>query len=271
MAVAERADDLQHVLEQQLDELEAKEPGTRAGDAEALHDFRVATRRSRALLRPCSGVDELQRELRWLAGLLGPVRDLDVLIEHVAGLVAQLDGDREGGEELLLVLVAQRDDARRELYAGLDSERYQALLVRFRDELPRLGGTDGARLRRVAARELRRLERARADLAEDPADAELHRVRIKAKRTRYAAELAARSGGKRLKRLAEAAKDLQDVIGLHQDAVVAETRIRAAAATAPTLLAAGRIIEIERERRRDARSKLPKLWKRLDRAAAKAF
>ena len=50
------------MLQQQLDELEAKEPGTRAGDAEALHDFRVATRRSRALLRPCSGVDELQRE-----------------------------------------------------------------------------------------------------------------------------------------------------------------------------------------------------------------
>jgi CHAD domain-containing protein len=270
MAVAERADDLQRVLEQQLDELEAKEPGTRAGDAEALHDFRVATRRSRALLRPCSGVDELQRELRWLAGLLGPVRDLDVLIEHVAGLVAQLDGDREGGEALLQVLEAQRDDARRELYAGLDSGRYQALLVRFRDELARLGETDGALLRRVAARELRRLERAHAELPEDPADTELHRVRIKAKRTRYAAELAARSGGKRLKRLADAAKGLQDAIGLHQDAVVAETRIRAAA-SGPTLLAAGRIIEIERERRRDARAALPKLWKRLDRVAAKAF
>src|SRR5437867_11326577 len=113
MAVAERADDLQRVLEQQLAELEAKEPGTRAGEAEALHDFRVATRRSRALLRPCSGVDDLQRELRWLAGLLGPVRDLDVLIEHTAAVVEELDADLEGGQALLRALETRRADARR--------------------------------------------------------------------------------------------------------------------------------------------------------------
>ena len=64
---------------------------------EALHKFRVATRRSRALLRPCDGVDELQQELRWLAGVLGPVRDLDVLIEHVRELVEELAEDRAGG------------------------------------------------------------------------------------------------------------------------------------------------------------------------------
>jgi CHAD domain-containing protein len=270
MAVAEQADPLQTVLQQQLEQLEAKEAGTREGDAEALHDFRVATRRSRALLRPCSGVDELQRELRWLAGLLGPVRDLDVLIEHVAGLAAELDDDRVAGETLVKALEAERDDARTELFAGLDSERYRSLLALFREVVAHLGKTDDAHLRQVAARELRRLERAREQLADDPGDAELHRVRIKAKRTRYAAELAARSGGKRLERLAEAAKGPQDEIGLHQDAVVAEARIRAAA-TEPTLLAAGRIVEVERARRRDARASLPKLWKRLDRAAAKAF
>jgi CHAD domain-containing protein len=270
MAVAEKVDDLRATLEQQVAQLEANEAGVRAGDVEALHDFRVATRRSRALVRPCSGVDELQRELRWLAGLLGPVRDLDVLIEHATALVAGLGSDREGGETILRALESRRSDVRRELLEGLDSRRYQDLLLHFREQLTQLGETDRDRLRSVAARELRRLERARSELPADPPDADLHRIRIKAKRTRYAAELAARSGGKRLRRLAEAAKKVQDVIGVHQDAVVAEERIREVA-TGPSLLAAGRLVEAERARRREVRAELPTLWKRLARAAAKAF
>jgi CHAD domain-containing protein len=270
VAVAQTADHLRSALEQQLADLDAKEAGVRGGDAEALHDFRVATRRSRALLRPCSGVDDLQRELRWLAGLLGPVRDLDVLIEHTTAVVAELDADRDGGEALLRALETRRADARRQLFEGLDSKRYRDLLARFRDHLPLLGESDRQRLLSIAARELRRLERARTELGADPPDADLHRIRIKAKRTRYAAELAARSGGKRLRRLAVAAKAVQDEIGLHQDAVVAEAQIREVAANG-SLLAAGRIVEVERVRRRNARAALPKLWKRLDRVARKAF
>src|SRR6476646_6349649 len=100
MAVAEAADQLRLELERQVRELEENESGMRAGDAESLHKFRVATRRSRALLRPCTGVDELQRELRWLADMLGPVRDLDVLIEDVQALVEQLGSDRAGGDAI---------------------------------------------------------------------------------------------------------------------------------------------------------------------------
>jgi CHAD domain-containing protein len=264
MAVVAAVDQLRLELERQISELEANESGVRGGDAETLHRFRVATRRSRALLRPCSGVDDLQRELRWLAGMLGPVRDLDVLIEHVQELVEELDDDRAGGEAIVAALEAERSEARAELIAALDSERYQNLLGRFRDDLAALGETDHSHLVSLARRELRRLEQAYAALGPNPPDDELHRVRIKAKRTRYAAELA----GKPLLKLADAAKRLQDTIGLHQDAVVAEGRVRQVA-KGGSLLAAGRIVERERERRRDVRSGLPKVWKRLERAAAK--
>lgn len=266
MAVAAAGNHLGLELERQLSELEGYETGMRAGDPDALHKFRVATRRSRALLRPCGGVDELQRELRWLAGMLGPVRDLDVLIEHAAELVEELGDDRAGGESIVAALEAQRAEARTELTAALDSERYKELLGRFRSDIPLLGETDHDHVVSLAARELKRLQQAYAALGPNPTDEDLHRVRIKAKRTRYAAELA----GKPLTKLAEAAKRLQDEIGLHQDAVVAEQRVRDVAEAA-SLLAAGRIVELERQRRRDARKELPKVWKRLERAAAKAF
>jgi CHAD domain-containing protein len=266
MAVAAPANQLGLELERQISELEETESGMRAGDAEALHRFRVATRRSRAMLRPCSGVDDLQRELRWLAGTLGPVRDLDVLIEHVQELVEELGDDRPGGEAIVAALGEQRSGARAELMAALDSERYKNLLGRFRDDLAVLGETDRGHLVSLAGRELKRLQQAYAALGPNPPDDELHRVRIKAKRTRYAAELA----GKPLAKLADAAKRLQDTIGLHQDAVVAEERVRQVA-KGRSLLAAGRIIEREHGRRRDVRSGLPKVWKRLERAAAKAF
>jgi CHAD domain-containing protein len=268
VAGAGSTDQLQVMLEEQLDELAAHEPGVRAGDADALHDFRVATRRSRALLRPSTGADELQRELRWLAGLLGPVRDLDVLIEHLNALAPQLADDTPGLEAIVSSLRGRRTAARQELLDALDGDRYRALLERFRAVVETLEPAGQARLESLAARELRRLQRAHRDLGKEPADAELHRMRIKAKRTRYAAELAARKGGKKLTRLGNAAKALQDAIGGHQDASVAEQKVREVA-EGPSLLAAGRIVEHERKRRRDARSALPKLWKRLDRAAAK--
>jgi CHAD domain-containing protein len=184
----------------------------------------------------------------------------------VRELVEQLGDDRAGAETIVAALEAQRSQARNELTAALDSERYMELLGRFRNDIPLLGETDHDHVVSVAARELKRLQQAYAALGPNPTDDDLHRVRIKAKRTRYAAELA----GKPLAKLADAAKRLQDEIGLHQDAVVAEQRVRDVADGA-SLLAAGRIVERERARRRDARKGLPKVWKRLDRAAAKAF
>jgi len=266
MATVEEVDQLRSELQRQISELEAHESGVRSGDADALHKFRVATRRSRALLRPYSRVDELQRELRWLAGLLGPVRDLDVLIDHVREVVKELGDDQPGGEAIVNALEAQRTQARSDLIGGLDAPRYRELLARFRNDVETLGDTEDDHLVTVARRELKRLQQAHAELGPNPPDDELHRVRIKAKRTRYAAEIA----GKPLAKLANAAKELQDAIGVHQDAVVAEERVREVA-NGTSLLAAGRIIERERERRREVRAGLPKVWKKLERAAAKAF
>ena len=92
---------------------------------------------------------------------------------------------------------------------------------------------------------------------EDVSDDALHDARIKAKRVRYAAEVAGS------KDVVERAKRLQDVVGEHQDAVVAEERLRALPEPATALLVGGRLIERQRARRHSARAEVPKAWRKL--------
>ena len=116
-------DDLRDLLDHQRRAIESSEPGVRDGaDPESLHRFRVATRRSRALIRASrplvrDQLASLDRELRWLGGVSGPVRDLDVLVDHLGGMLDELGEDRAGGESIIAELekerAAQRGDPRR--------------------------------------------------------------------------------------------------------------------------------------------------------------
>ncbi len=70
------------------------------------------------------------------------------------------------------------------------------------------------------------------------------------------------------------AKRFQDVIGDHQDAVVAEEKLRALTAQLndpPSAFVAGLLVERQRERRRDARAAVPDAWQRLSKAGRKAW
>ena len=64
------------------------------------------------------------------------------------------------------------------------------------------------------------------------------------------------------------------MLGAHQDAIVAEARLRGLLGDAPgsgAAFAAGRLVEREGARRREARAELPMAWRKLDRAARDAF
>lgn len=130
--------------------------------------------------------------------------------------------------------------------AALDSPRYRGLLREL--ELPP-ALREGERLKTAAAAKYDRLRRTVKRLAREPGDEELHRVRIKAKRARYAAEAV---GGD--EQFVARAKDVQDVLGEHR-----------------TALAAGRLVERQRTRRAAARAAWPKAWKRLGRAGDDAW
>lgn len=270
-------DALRSLLEHQLAAIEQAEPGVRSGaDPEDLHRFRVATRRTRAIIRASrplirDQLAALDRELRWLGGASGPIRDLDVLIQHLGELLDDLEPDQAGVHSVIDALERERLVRRETLLRAIDSARYRELLERFHEALQRLEAHDDeVGLRRLAGREFGRLTSAYAELEPDPPDEDLHALRIKAKHARYAAELAARADGRPLAALAETLRDLQDEIGAHQDAVVAERRLRALA-TPDSALAVGRIVELERRRREQARARVPELWRRIERASDQAF
>jgi CHAD domain-containing protein len=113
--------------------------------------------------------------------------------------------------------------------------------------------------RSLADKAFAKLRKAVDELPEEPADEELHAVRKKGKRARYAAELAGR------KKFVRHAKKLQDVLGEHQDAVVAAERLRELATnvTPEQALAAGRLVEREQANRADVRAAWRKAWKNL--------
>ena len=251
---------IRRLLEQELRELETHDPGVRtAEDPEDLHQFRVATRRTRALVRatrPLLGdrLEPLADELKWLASVLGPVRDLDVLLEHLRDEVTHLGEDGPSAKPLLDALERERKAHRKALAKALDSARYLELLGLFDTEIAALDGVEvQSSLRQVAAAEFKKLEKAAAELPSDPSDEQLHAVRIRAKRARYAAEFV---GRKKLEPYVSALKRVQDVVGEHQDAVVAQQKLRDSASEA-TALAAGRLIERERARQLERRAAYP--------------
>ena len=135
-------------------------------------------------------------------------------------------------------------------------ERYFALLDAL--ERPFATVADEPSLDEIHAAEHKRLRKAVGALAPDSPDEELHAARIKVKRARYAAEL---EGDKPY---VEAAKRLQDVLGEHQDAVVAIAKLRDLAARMPdAAVAAGRLIEREHDRAGRGRDAWRTSWKQL--------
>jgi len=177
---------VQSILAEQLQQIERCEPGVRlGGDPEDVHKFRVATRRSRAVIRatkPLLGdtLQPLSAELKWLAGMLGPVRDLDVLIERLRVTSETLGEDSEQANAIVASLVEERRHRYDALRQALDDERYRALLASFAAAIASLPTQDG--LGPLAGKPLRKLRKAAAKLDDEPTDAELHELRIRGDR-----------------------------------------------------------------------------------------
>lgn len=260
-------------LDAELRVLLATEAGTRSGhDPEDLHQMRVAVRRMRSVLRVAESRDAetVRAELKWLGGALGEVRDYDVLISHLREVVDRFDEqDREPAALLVALFDAERAEARRRMNRALGSSRYDSLLTAIAElsraaEVRSAPATSRPDSAQALHKPYRKLTKTAKRLPEVPSDAELHALRIRGKRLRYAAEMAApaarKKQAKRLGSLVKATKKLQDVLGDHQDAVVAAGRVRAVAALSgapPVDFVAGRVVEHEACRRAKARSAWP--------------
>jgi CHAD domain-containing protein len=236
------------VLARNLDELRTNlhrlDPHVRDDLPDAVHQMRVTCRRLRAMLTTFrtsldrDATDPVGDDLRWLGGVLGGARDLEVLRDRLDRLLlaqpSHLVRDHPGPwiDERL---AAARRKARSEVLDAMASDRYAALLAAldaWHEAPPWAGRPDRPARKRLArsfSRAWTRLERAGAAAAvADAADrpARLHDVRKAAKRCRYAGEMLAPVLGAGFGRQAAQAERIQDLLGEHHDCVVGAERVR---------------------------------------------
>ncbi|PRF42803.1 CHAD domain-containing protein [Burkholderia multivorans] len=204
-------------------------------DPEFVHQMRVALRRLRTLMRffphfaDRHWKDTFGVDLRWLAGLLGTVRDWDVFATETLPALIAADGGSADWSGTLDVARAQSATARVELRQALHSARYARLTLGWLEWLSTLAFPSAADdemtpLPRHAAKRVRQLF---GHLYAVPSLASLdtaarHRVRIDAKRLRYALEFFASLASRRTR--GETAKTLarvQSVLGEANDTIVA--------------------------------------------------
>ncbi|MPZ15373.1 MAG: CHAD domain-containing protein [Chloroflexi bacterium] len=258
--------------------LVANDPRARLGDPEGVHQMRVAARRLRSDLRTFEDLvdpgwkDALVDELKQLASSLGEVRDLDVMKQR---LEIQADDLRDELKPLFTELDRRERTAHSRLMEVLRGPAYRDLLARLllAAREPSLTAASATRIGDLIPGLVRpmwlRASRDARDLDRDASAERLHDVRVRFKRVRYAAESVAPAMGARSKTalsFARRAAAIQDVLGEHQDAVVAARTVLQVALDsddASFQLAAGRLIERECQAASRARSRWPKAWKNV--------
>ena len=279
------------IVAAQLGRMRAAQGRVAAGDhPEAVHDMRVSIRRLRTALRlgkaalPASQLASLARELRWLGGELGRVRDLDVQLATADWHRRRLDAAARGPiDGYRRALRQQREAALAALHAALGGARHTRLLLALERAAaaPRKPPTGDAAtpIPRAGRRAIKRaankvLEGGNA-VGELPSTDELHGLRIRAKRLRYLLEALEPITGKHGRRLTRQLTRLQDVLGRFNDSIVAAATVRAyrnglpdrvPQATRDGLTA---IVDAELRRAGAAQAQFHRAWRRFSEKGAR--
>ena len=263
----------------QLRAMTAEHAKAVTGEVEAIHRLRVATRRLRAALRmlrevaPGDEAESAADELGWLCGAIGAVRDLDVLAQMLEQRAARLEAD------FIRALAPLSDTIRRQraleqerLVAALESERYRGLVQRL-GAVASDPAADSVTVGAVAARlvrpQLRAMLRAGAGLDEASPPEALHRLRVRAKKLRYALEPLRAVGGKPARRMLRRLERVQERVGLYHDTTTAAAWLRGWAdeahdAPPAAMMAAGALIHSLERRIRRLRVRSLKTWRRAE-------
>jgi triphosphatase len=209
------------------------------GDADAIHDMRVAIRRLRSALMNMEGMPvykprplrKLRKGLGGVATSLGEIRDLDIALGLIAGLTPKHDDSGEPDPNTALAraiaqLKRRRDEAYEEVCRHMDRSKYERLLKALdRLTTPGEGERDGAPCmltRDWAGGAL--FSRWEALAQHDDAFTEgdvagMHEARIAAKRLRYTLEMLAPALGDAIKPVRAALQQFQERIGASLDIV----------------------------------------------------
>ncbi|WP_326752738.1 CYTH and CHAD domain-containing protein [Streptomyces hirsutus] len=235
----------------QRDALVELDPAVRQGVPDSVHRMRVATRRLRSTFRSFRSVldrkstDPIGVDLKWLAAELGLERDQEVLAGRLLSALDELPDTLVHGpvhHRLTTWAEAGHSRAHSEVTAVLDSRRYLTLLDTLDTLLAdpplrkKAAGDPDKVLAKAVSKDLAKVSalvsRARDLPPGHDRDVALHEARKKTKRTRYAAEAAGPALKAPAKDLVKSMKELQSLLGDHQDSVMARRTLRELSAVA---------------------------------------
>jgi CHAD domain-containing protein len=236
------------MIRQRLLVLNRTLPSARDGDADAIHQARVATRRVREalpLVTRGSKERKLTKAVSRLTRALGRVRELDVALVNLDEVTADAAMQTEGINLLRAIL----KDERQRLYADMaeridrvDPEKLQrkALAAVARNAESEDDALSAGRMKTVIKRAARRAVSLQAAI--DNAGGiylpdRLHEVRIAVKKLRYVLEIARELSRSRASARIRMLKTVQDLLGRMHDLEMLIMRIRALQGSerAPTL------------------------------------
>ncbi|MBY0495264.1 MAG: CHAD domain-containing protein [Cyanobacteria bacterium] len=230
------------LLRQRLVSLLRAMPAAQAGDEVSVHQARVASRRLREAL-PVLGaradeqkLDRVQKRVRRITRALGPVRELDVTLL----LLAELEGTEAAApraiERVREAVLEERQKRRNEMLSEITPSRLDKLtrrLVRVaapeeRPHVTRTAREEAAAQSAQRARNLKAaIERAGGIYLAD----RLHRVRVEAKKLRYALEIQRELSQARSMIGLARLKSEQDMLGRMHDLEILIDKARAVQGT----------------------------------------
>jgi CHAD domain-containing protein len=220
------------IIKKHLASLEAQIEGVKAAeDIEAIHQMRVASRRMRsalAIFSPCFRkpiIKSILKDVRGVTSALGEARDLDVHLEYIKGEAANYASSRlaPGIRRLILRLTQKRQDIQAHVTHAMEKFIKDDVIGELREwSAPLLANTQGVYLYSPALyhlafdvinRSLDELE-SHEQIVRDPNEvAELHAMRISAKRLRYTLEAFEDLYGDPIKPYLSAVKQIQEILG----------------------------------------------------------
>jgi inorganic triphosphatase YgiF len=276
------------ILTDQFQRLHEQLPGVLHDiDTEFVHQARVATRRMRSALRlfrnaiPESTAAYLEGELKWLGGLFGPVRDLDVFLLNLSrfkGRIERFPAKKKQAFENWIE--RHRREPLKDLCQALESPRVKNFERRFMQFLERpLPSRPRAPLAMKPVREVAPLlitekldaviEQGRTVLAK-PKLKQFHRLRIQMKKLRYACEFLAPAYDGALDPFIERTVEVQDCLGELQDTVFTREFIedllddwKGKLVDPDLLFILGEIYQLQAEIAGDRRERFGKIWERF--------
>lgn len=224
-------------------------------DVEGLHQMRVGMRRLRSALSMFKDLlhppEDMQKELDWLAGELGEARDWDVLAGSTLPSVAKYLSDPTQIDSVQQASADKAQEHHLSTSAAVDSPRYTHLMLSLSRWVQTMGWHDnkgetaaaGDKLAqpvvkfagKILKRDQRRLRTRARNLRAATPEAR-HRLRIAAKKTRYAAEFFdSLLSPKTVRPYIKGLTGLQDELGLLNDAAVAERLLTSMTSGQPQL------------------------------------